>query len=63
MVFCYLTQIIKQNHNELLALSGFRSDGRKADEIRRIATGFGVFKDCDGSVYLEMGNTKVQAVV
>ena len=47
----------------MLQISGLRSDGRKPDEIRRISTGLGTFDDCDGSAYLEMGNTKVQAVV
>ena len=40
-----------------------RSDGRKADEIRRIGSSLGTYTDCDGSAYLEMGNTKVLSVV
>ncbi|KAK8805590.1 hypothetical protein WA158_002246 [Blastocystis sp. Blastoise] len=48
---------------ELLLVAGLRGDGRKPNEIRRLACRFGVFDDCDGSFYLEMGNTKVLAVV
>ena len=36
-----------------------RLDGRKAGELRRIQTRMGVFKQADGSAYLEQGNTKV----
>ncbi|KAI8790746.1 exosome complex component RRP41 [Biomphalaria glabrata] len=48
---------------ELLSDQGFRTDGRKPNELRRIRFKKGVFKQADGSAYLEQGNTKVLAAV
>ncbi|KAM8966396.1 exosome complex component RRP41 [Pelodytes ibericus] len=48
---------------ELLSEQGYRADGRKAGELRRIAARMGVFSQADGSAYLEQGNTKALAVV
>ena len=48
---------------ELLSDQGFRIDGRKSNELRRIRFKKGVFKQADGSAYLEQGNTKVLAAV
>ena len=48
---------------ELLSDQGFRIDGRKANELRRIRLKKGVFRQADGSAYLEQGNTKVLAAV
>ncbi|KAL3859094.1 hypothetical protein ACJMK2_009327 [Sinanodonta woodiana] len=48
---------------ELLSDQGFRIDGRKPKELRRIQCRLGVFKQADGSAYIEQGNTKVLAAV
>lgn len=48
---------------ELLSDQGFRFDGRKPNELRRIRFKKGVFGQADGSAYLEQGNTKVLAAV
>lgn len=48
---------------ELLSDQGFRVDGRKSHELRRIQCRMGVFSQADGSAYLEQGNTKVLAAV
>jgi len=47
---------------ELLS-DGFRQDGRKSDDLRRIACRLGVYRQADGSAYLEQGLTKVLAAV
>lgn len=44
---------------ELLSDQGFRIDGRKPSDLRRIQCRLGVFSQADGSAYLEQGNTKV----
>ncbi len=36
-----------------------RSDGRKADELRPVRIETGYLKDCEGSVLIELGNTKL----
>ncbi|XP_040026837.2 exosome complex component RRP41 [Gasterosteus aculeatus] len=48
---------------ELLSDQGYRLDGRKATELRKLQARMGVFAQADGSAYLEQGNTKVLAVV
>lgn len=48
---------------ELLSDQGFRIDGRKPTELRRIQCRLGVFSQADGSAYIEQGNTKVLAAV
>ncbi|XP_064410076.1 exosome complex component RRP41 [Latimeria chalumnae] len=48
---------------ELLSDQGYRVDGRKAGELRKIQARMGVFAQADGSAYLEQGNTKALAVV
>lgn len=48
---------------ELLSDQGFRVDGRKPHEPRKIACKLGVFRQTDGSAYIEQGNTKVLAAV
>ncbi|ELU00980.1 hypothetical protein CAPTEDRAFT_140943 [Capitella teleta] len=48
---------------ELLSDQGFRVDGRKPNELRRIQCRMGVFSQADGSAYIEQGNTKVLAAV
>jgi len=48
---------------ELLSDSGFRQDGRKAKDLRRIACKLGVYRQADGSAYLEQGFTKVLVAV
>ncbi|KAL4234845.1 Exosome complex component RRP41 [Mactra antiquata] len=48
---------------ELLSDQGFRVDGRKANELRRIQCRLGVFTQADGSAYIEQGNTKILAAV
>lgn len=48
---------------DFISLAGLRPDGRRGREIRRVRCRFGVFKGADGSAYLEMGQTKVIAMV
>ncbi|NP_001088679.1 exosome component 4 S homeolog [Xenopus laevis] len=48
---------------ELLSDQGYRVDGRKAGELRKIRARMGVFAQADGSAYIEQGNTKALAVV
>ncbi|KAK6174649.1 hypothetical protein SNE40_017885 [Patella caerulea] len=48
---------------ELLSDQGFRIDGRRSHELRKIQCRLGVFKQADGSAYIEQGNTKVLAAV
>ncbi|KAM4688266.1 exosome complex component RRP41 isoform 1-T1 [Discoglossus pictus] len=48
---------------ELLSDQGYRVDGRKAGELRKIQARMGVFAQADGSAYIEQGNTKALAVV
>ncbi|TRY94277.1 hypothetical protein DNTS_007119 [Danionella cerebrum] len=48
---------------ELLSEQGYRLDGRKAGELRKLQARMSVFAQADGSAYLEQGNTKVLAVV
>lgn len=48
---------------QLLSDEGFRTDGRKPNELRRLRCKIGVFTQADGSAYFEMGNTKVLAAV
>lgn len=48
---------------ELLSDQGYRVDGRKPGELRKIQARMGVFAQADGSAYIEQGNTKALAVV
>uniref|UniRef100_A0A8U8AXS8 Uncharacterized protein n=1 Tax=Geospiza parvula TaxID=87175 RepID=A0A8U8AXS8_GEOPR len=48
---------------ELLSDAGFRADGRRPDELRKVRARLGVLARADGSAYLEQGNTKVLAAV
>ncbi|KAK6490428.1 exosome complex component RRP41 [Huso huso] len=48
---------------ELLSDQGYRVDGRKPTELRKIQARMGVFAQADGSAYIEQGNTKALAVV
>eukprot|EP00741_Cyanophora_paradoxa_P024650 tig00022080_g23800.t1 len=48
---------------EYVSAEGLRVDGRRPHEIRNIRCKLGVLSHTDGSVYLEMGNTKVIAAV
>ncbi|XP_056149586.1 exosome complex component RRP41 [Lampris incognitus] len=48
---------------ELLSDEGYRLDGRKATELRKLQARMDVFSQADGSAYIEQGNTKVLAVV
>jgi exosome complex component RRP41 len=48
---------------EYVSLSGLRLDGRRPLENRQIKCRLSLFTKVDGSAYLEMGNTKVIAVV
>lgn len=49
--------------SELLTEHGYRQDGRKPNQIRNINCQLGVYRQADGSAYLEQGNTKVLAAV
>jgi len=46
-----------------LSYEGFRFDGRRPKELRQIGCKIGVYKQADGSAYIEQGNTKVLATV
>jgi exosome complex component RRP41 len=48
---------------EILSPEGFRLDGRRPGELRRLVCRMGVFSQADGSCYIEMGNTKTLAAV
>jgi len=48
---------------DLLSDQGFRIDGRRPGELRRVQCKMGVFSQADGSSYLEQGNTKVLAAI
>lgn len=48
---------------ELLSPQGLRMDGRRHNELRQIECKLGVFKRCDGSAYIKMGNSKVIASI
>ncbi|XP_011675340.2 exosome complex component RRP41 [Strongylocentrotus purpuratus] len=48
---------------ELLSDEGFRLDGRRPSELRKIRLRLGVFDQADGSAYIEQGNTKALATV
>ena len=48
---------------ELISDQGFRIDGRRANDLRKIVCHLGVFNQADGSSYLEQGNTRVLAAV
>lgn len=48
---------------ELLSDEGFRLDGRRPSELRKIRCRLGVFDQADGSAYIEQGNTKALAAV
>lgn len=50
-------------NRELLSPEGFRIDGRRPNELRKIRCKIGVFAKADGSSYFEQGNTKVLATV
>ncbi|NXX84901.1 EXOS4 protein, partial [Urocolius indicus] len=48
---------------ELVSDEGFRADGRRPHELRKVRARMGVFAQADGSAYIEQGNTKALAVV
>ncbi|XP_068091104.1 exosome complex component RRP41 [Hyperolius riggenbachi] len=48
---------------ELLSDEGFRQDGRRPGELRKIQARMGIFAQADGSAYVEQGNSKALAVV
>lgn len=48
---------------ELLSDEGYRLDGRRPSELRKVRARMGVFEQADGSAYIEQGNTKALAVV
>jgi exosome complex component RRP41 len=52
-----------QNRADFISLAGLRPDGRRPGEIRRLRCKLGVVPGVDGSAYLEMGQTKVLAIV
>jgi len=49
--------------SDLLSDEGFRSDGRRPNEIRCMRCRIGVYTQAEGSAYIEQGNTKVLATV
>jgi exosome complex component RRP41 len=46
-----------------LIKNGIRTDGRKADELRKIKIVAGILKNAKGSAYIEWGNNKIIAAV
>ena len=51
------------NLKDLVTPEGLRLDGRKSHEIRQLHTRFGTISDADGSAFIQLGNTKVVALV
>ena len=49
--------------DQLRDQGGLRADGRRPLELRQIRVRLGVFRQADGSAYLEQGKTKVLATV
>jgi exosome complex component RRP41 len=47
----------------LIDEKGIRTDGRTADELRKIKIEVGVVKNADGSAYIEFGNNKIIVAV
>ena len=50
-------------YNFVVFVLGFRVDGRRPLEIRKLKCQMGVFQQADGSSFLELGNSKVLASV
>jgi len=48
---------------KLIDENGWRTDGRRLDEMRPLRIEAGVLKNADGSAYVELGNNKVIAAV
>ncbi|TPX48295.1 hypothetical protein SeLEV6574_g02106 [Synchytrium endobioticum] len=48
---------------EIVSPEGLRVDGRRPNELRRIASRMSVCSTADGSAYLQHGNTKIIAAV
>lgn len=48
---------------EIVSEFGFRLDGRRPHELRRIRCRLGIYAQADGSAYLEQGYTKVLCAV
>eukprot|EP00038_Savillea_parva_P025912 m.50117 g.50117 ORF g.50117 m.50117 type:complete len:244 (-) comp7206_c0_seq2:64-795(-) len=48
---------------EYVSPEGLRLDGRRPNDLRRILCRMGQFHSCDGSAYIEHGNTRVLAAV
>ena len=48
---------------DILNDDGYRVDGRRCDELRRIVCKVGHVSEADGSAYVEQGNTKVVATI
>ncbi len=44
---------------EFVSPEGLRVDGRRPNELRKLAAKLGVLATADGSAIFEMGNTKV----
>lgn len=49
--------------NEFFLYTGLRSDGRRANEHRRVSSQIGILSGCSGSAHLCMGQTEVIAQV
>lgn len=52
-----------QREKEDLIVDGERKDGRAPDEMREVTMEVGNLKRADGSAYVEIGNTRVNAAV
>lgn len=48
---------------DLVSDQGYRGDGRRVNELRRLEGRMGVLEGVDGSAYLEQGNSKVLVMV
>ncbi len=51
------------SRQEWISPEGYRLDGRRAEEVRRLNANIGVLPGVDGSAFLELGNTKILATV
>lgn len=47
----------------MISPEGFRIDGRRPNEPRRVKCEMGLFERADGSSYFEQGNTRVLCAV
>ena len=55
--------LLQMSGYQYLSEEGFRVDGRRAQEMRKLDCSLGVFAQADGTAYVKQGNTVVLAAV